>query len=68
MNTQTMNRRRGRPADVETRLSDARCAIDLAEEVMLRGTREFIAMINANIRDLRDARAFVDGWTPGGAA
>lgn len=69
MSTHTQkNTRRGRPADIETRIADARCAIDLAEEVLLKGTREVIVMVNATVRDLRDARAFVDGYTTGGVA
>lgn len=60
--TRRRNRRRGRPADIETRITDARCALDLSQEVLLKGTREVIVMVNATVRDLHDARAFIDGY------
>lgn len=59
----TRTTRRGRPADVETRLADARSALDQADTVIVTAARQFLQLVNQQRRDIRDARAFIDDYT-----
>lgn len=54
-------RKRGRPPLPETRIGDARLALALAEERIKTSTREFILIVNDELRALRELRADLEG-------